>query len=258
MARATRKTPGCILFLLDCSSSMYGEKSENLAKCVNETIQEFISVCTNGAETLDRFHIGAIRYGNETGNAIEIDNPSDFLQPVSALEQMPLPEDPSEIRQWVKARAGGGTPMKEAFEIAYGVLEKWTGEHPDSPRPTVINVTDGQANDLVGTQAEAEKLRSMKTADGEVFVFNIHISENKSTSVVLPTEAAMQKMDLGRESEFANGLFKMSSELTNEMVTLAETVFPGKDQPKPGAKGFAFNAQLTWLPKLFQIGTMAG
>lgn len=257
MPRATRNTPGCVLFLLDSSGSMHGAKCDSLAKCVNETIQDFLGICTSGAEILDRFFLGAIRYGSEVGPAITFDGDAKILRPLSALESLQFPADGSEDRQWVQPLAAGGTPMGEAFRQACEALAEWVQKHPESPRPVVINVTDGQANDPAQAAEGAKKLRELSCNDGTTVVFNIHITDQSLAPIILPDAQRLDEHNFGLENDFARHLFEMSSELPNEMILVAERLFPVAP-PKLGSKAFAFNAPLKWLPKLFQVGTLPG
>ena len=65
--------------------------------------------------------------------------------------------------------------MCEALTLATSTLETWVKEHKFSYPPVVINITDGESTD--GDPLEdAQVLRELSTQDGNVLLFNCHIS----------------------------------------------------------------------------------
>ena len=49
-------------------------------------------------------------------------------------------------------RAEGITPMKEAFEVAKGIIDNFIEKCPNSPAPLIINISDGFPEVMVRTR----------------------------------------------------------------------------------------------------------
>jgi hypothetical protein len=119
------------------------------------------------------------------------------------------------------------------------------GPAPDLLSPAVINVTDGESTD--GDPADAATaVRAVATTDGEVLLFNLHLSSNRAAPVEFPADEA------GLPDKFARLLFSMSSPLAAHMVAAARQ---DGDAVGDGARGFAFNADAVTTIKFLDIGT---
>jgi hypothetical protein len=119
------------------------------------------------------------------------------------------------------------------------------GPAPDLLSPAVINVTDGEPTD--GNPADAAAaVRAAATTDGEVLIFNLHLSSNRAAPVEFPAD------DAGLPDKFARLLFSMSSPLAAHMVAAARQ---DGDAVGDGARGFAFNADAVTTIKFLDIGT---
>ena len=83
-------------------------------------------------------------------------------------------------------------------------------------------------------------------ADGNVLLFNIHISKQCVNPIFLPNN------DVGLPDDDAWRLFHMSSPLPTRMLQIArvEEIVVAE-----GARGFAFNADVVSLVRLINIGT---
>ena len=108
-----------------------------------------------------------------------------------------------------------GTPMCAAFNYVYNIAASWCASHPGSFPPMVIHLTDGESTD--GDPVPfADALKSLSTEDGELLLFNCHISESQANPVVFPNSEHI----LG--DELAKVLFRMSSELPDKLRGVAE------------------------------------
>jgi hypothetical protein len=135
--------------------------------------------------------------------------------------------------------------MCEALKLAHTTMSGWVATHPYSFPPVVINITDGEATD--GDPAvEAEALRSLATQDGNLLLFNCHISGTSSESILFADH------EEGLPDQFAKLLFNMSSVLPEAIRESA-----GREGFKVSEKsrGFAFNADLVELIRFLDIGT---
>ena len=277
-AEISRSTPGAFIFLLDQSASMqdaFGgaeqkgdaapSKARVLADVVNRLLQNLVLRCAKEEGVRDYFSVGVIGYGDRVQPLIE---PAEGygaaadLIPVSHLAERPLRLE-ERLRQatndegetveqrvktpiWFEPHAKNGTPMCQALDFAAQMARQWIEVHPQSFPPIVVNVTDGEATDGEPLRY-AQELRSFATEDGEVLLFNVHLSESEAVAVELP-----EAMDELPRDEYARQLFQMSSRLPFSMRSAAEqegyTV--GMD-----TRGFIFNADPTALVQFLEIGT---
>lgn len=253
--------PGVIVILLDQSLSMRDpfakgqSKADAAALAVNRLIYEIQEASQQGDKIRPRCMVGVIGYGPRVGPVASgmIDemaaNPLRWQQLikkevdgagglVDVAYNMPI---------WVEPTADNGTPMAEAFAEAHKVLSNgWLPSHPDSFPPIVINITDGEPNDESAARAAAQRLTGLQTSDGNLILFNAHISGNGGHETVLPST------DGGLPDKYARFLFDISSPLPDSLVAEAEKV---GFAPQPGARGFVFNAGPESLIKLLTFGS---
>ena len=109
-----------------------------------------------------------------------------------------------------------GTPMCAAFEYVRNVAATWCASHPSSFPPVVIHLTDGEPTDG-DPQAAADALKALSTEDGELLLFNCHLSESQANPVVFPNSEHILA------DELAKALFRMSSELPDKLRGVAES-----------------------------------
>ena len=87
---------------------------------------------------------------------------------------------------WFDPAAHGRTPMCKALVAAHQVVAGFVGQYPNCFPPIIINVTDGAATDG-DPEPFAVALQGIASTDGNVLVFNIHISESGMQPVLFPT-----------------------------------------------------------------------
>jgi len=257
-AEISRRNPTAFVFLLDQSGSMAEEfggtpgitKAQGAAKAINSMINEIIFRCTKDEGVRDYFEIAVIGYGSGSGYVKSILKGIQKFAKVSWLAEHPLrvvEEKPGvKVAIWFEPVADDGTPMCEALSLAYEWLSEWVHNHPNSYPPMVFNITDGQATDG-DPEPLAEKIKELATNDGNVLMHNCHISEVRAEPVLFPSSVEELPPD-----EYAHKLFRMSSELPENVLALAMKEFKSA---KKGSRGFAFNADLTSLIKFLDIGT---
>jgi uncharacterized protein YegL len=272
-AEISRANPTCFLFLIDQSGSMaerFGgdankTKAQGVADAINRLLETLITRCSKGDYIADRYLIGVIGYGGELNLGFPIDAlAGSILQPVSLIDQNPLRieerirrsddgtgrllEQRVMLPTWLEPKAAGKTPMCAAFHAACEVLCEFVAKQPACFPPIVINITDGLATDGDAGQVLhwAKALRSVESQDGNVLLFNIHVSARGKTPILLPADAA----SLG--DDYARLLFRMSSPLPPAMLRQAQIL---ETSVAAGAVGFAFNADLASVIMLLDIGT---
>ena len=277
-AQITRNTPTAFIFLIDQSVSMqkyttlYGEEmpmAEAVARIVNHQLNELVLRCIKGSETRDYYDIAIIGYGENaySGWKGELEG-RDFVKP-SELKELPYKKitTKKETRtrkgvkvveieevQWIEAEATQGwTRVHLAFEKAKGLLDEWMEKHHDKDcyPPTIINITDGEFNGATKEYVlqQANELKSMFTNDGNVILFNIHISANKAVCVTCP--ASKDEVSF---SSLATTMYEMSSLLPMRYSDrIADLRKDGT--PNNRYRAMSINADMSTLIQLMDIGT---
>jgi hypothetical protein len=269
-AEVSRAHPSCFLFLIDRSGSMSDpfqggaegkRKADGVADAINRLLQNLVIKCAKSEGVRDYYHVGVIGYGDKVGPAFEGALAGQDLVPISQVADQParvedrtrkvddgaggLVDQTVKFPIWFDPHCHGGTPMCQALDRARQILTDWAGQHPDSYPPIVVNITDGEATDG-DPRPNAEALRQVATSDGNVLLFNCHLSGAASTPVLFPDSAA------GLPDPYAEQLFQMSSVLPSRLREAAQAEgYAIGDQPR----GFAFNADLVELIRFLDIGT---
>ena len=271
-APVDRNNPTCYLFLIDQSKSMRLEfrerpdktKAQGVAEEVNRILHKIVLQCCKGNNIYyDYFYVGVIGYGRRVGLALGGQLAGQGLVPISEIATKPLrvetriKEEPDEqggvvkltskFPVWFDAESDGRTPMCEALRQAKITVEDFVQAYPASFPPIVINITDGAATDGDPEPCAAE-LRNVASEDGNVLLFNAHISSSDAVPVQYPVSESEVPDD-----KFAPVLFRMSSPLPQKMLDEAPEMQLSLRQ---GARGFAFNANLASITNLINIGTI--
>lgn len=269
----SRQDPACIIFLLDQSYSMtegmpgdsrQQAKSEVLALAVNRFLSEIITRCERGEDKpRNYFDIAVIGYTTDMsstpiiGSSFQGDLAGRELVSVEDLHDRPLELKTLQkddgvggmievtLPIWIQETAIAGTPMCGALQKGYEVAEGWIQTHRSSFPPVVIHITDGESSDGDPTSA-AERLRSLETDDGNLLLFNCHLSSSNAQEILFPTDISQMPDD------YARLLFNMSSPLPEKLRSREEIV--GQALPE-GARGMVLNADSVALIKLINVGT---
>jgi hypothetical protein len=268
-AQISRNNPTAFIFLLDQSSSMlepFGaqpekSKANGVADALNRLLQNLVLKCAKADGIRDFFHVGMISYGGRVVSAFGGGLAGKGLVPISDLANNPLRvevrtrrvddgaggilEQPFKFPVWFEARPTGRTPMCEALRKAREYVQSFLGDHPRCYPPIVINITDGQPTDGDPREA-ARELRGLTSVDGNVLLFNAHLSDKQDRPVELPED------DSALPDDYARLLFALSSELPPKLVETAQGAgFP----VGPKSRGFVFNADLVAVIRFLDIGT---
>lgn len=274
VAPISRDRPGCILFLLDQSQSM-GElfagdpgtsKAQAAADAINKLLMSLVLRCTQNVNEGPRYYfdVGVIGYGSDwsrgpapcLGGALagrELVSMKDLADNYLRVEERTrmvadgagsLVETKVKFPVWFDAVAVDGTPMLDAARLACGVLRPWVDTHKRSYPPIVINITDGMPNE--DPTPAAIQLIALGTDDGNVLLYNLHLSDLAASPLLFPAASA------GLPDEFAQMLFQMSSPVPPR---IQEELKVEGYSIEPGARGFVFNADAVALIKFLDIGT---
>ena len=270
-AEISRQNPTCILFVVDQSGSMTdamsGSESETkaafLATAVNRNLQDLVIKCARAEGVRDYYSVGGIGYGATVGPAFSgslagkplvmlsevADNPARLEDRTRKVSDGAggLVEENFKLPIWFDPIAENGTPMCEALGQACTVLANWLAEHPDCFPPVVLHFTDGQSTDG-DPVAAMQALTYLSSSDGNVVLFNIHISSNPNAREI---EFPGQSDEL--PDPFAQTLYACSSPLTASMRSVASEDYGM--QLSDSAKAFVMNAHAWLLIAALDIGT---
>jgi hypothetical protein len=268
-AEISKRQPGCLVFLIDESGSMAlriagseQQKKDAVADAVNRLLYNTILRCIKEDGVQSYFDVGVIGYGirDASGGVKSAFEP--VLLSISKIATIPKrietrrhrmsdgrggwEEELFDFPIWFEPVAQGKTFVNAAFECALEVLVPWVGRNPNSFPPVIVNITDGGFYQKSPAETVA-KIRRLATRDGHVLVFNCHISEKQHQPVVFPNDdqtSGFQKR--------MRQLYDLSSPLPARMCQQAQA----KGYPlEPGARGYAFNADLVTLVDFLDIGT---
>jgi hypothetical protein len=267
-AEISRSSPSMFLFLIDQSGSMDEKfaggttrKDQAVADAINRLLQNLVIKCAKSDGVRDYYHVGVIGYGAKVGPAFGGELADKPLVPISKIADSPV-EIEERVKKvedgagglvdqkvrfpiWFKPLAFGGTPMVEALKQAHKTADDWIRAHPNSFPPIIINITDGESTDG-DPLPNAKTLRELRGTDGEVLLFNVHVSSLGGSTFEFPhSESELP-------DKFAKQLFQMSSPLPPHLFDAAKQEGFNVSE---GARGFAFNADIIAAIRFLDIGT---
>jgi hypothetical protein len=241
-------------------------KAQTLSDVVNRLLTNMVIKCTKSEGVRDYYHIGVIGYGGDnTANRVQPAFAGSLagrdLVPIHEIAETParveernkkvddgaggLVEQKTKFPIWLDPVAAGGTPMCAALNKAQTVISDWTAQHPNGFPPIVFNITDGESTDG-DPSGPADAIKALSSSDGNVLLFNIHISSKQGAKVEFPDS------DASLADENARRLFNASSILPPQMQQTAKQEGIAVSEM---TRGFAFNADLVALVRFLDIGT---
>lgn len=269
IAEISRANPSCFLFLIDQSGSMrdpFGadpsrRKADGVADAVNRLLQNLAIKCAKAEGVRDYYHVGVLGYGHRPGPAFGGVLAGRELVPISEVAANParvdertrkvedgtggLVDQTVKFPIWFDPVANGGTPMCQALTRAQTIVQNFISQHPDCFPPIVINITDGEATDG-NPSAPAEALTNLASTDGNVLLFNLHLSSQKASPIEFPDS------EENLPDNYAKLLFNMSSKLPEYMRGIAEEE---GFKTSEATRGFVFNASIVSVIRFLDIGT---
>jgi hypothetical protein len=135
--------------------------------------------------------------------------------------------------------------MCQALALAHRVLSAFLSQFHACYPPIVLNITDGESTDGDPLEA-ATAIRSLASTDGNVLLFNAHVSANQALAIEYPSS------DASLPDQFARLLFHMSSPLPPLLLGAARAE---GFRIAEGSRGFVFNADLVSIIRFLDIGT---
>ena len=287
--RITSQSPQYLIFLVDESGSMgsgtennsHGSKGEQVVSAITDTLMALYSNQLRGNEGVkDYFYVSVLGYyGSTKGPIVEdlVVFDEDVEEAIKTAEIRTL----TTIAEWgvednfIKFKAGGTTPMKEAFEKARDLIQFWhknadeivKQENPELTTstdtyhpPIILSISDGRYDDtesgetLDKSKSPAKVIEEIQNTAYPKFydkpvIMNIHISDKKDAEQVIFPDAIEDKKD-----EYLQEMFNLSSYLTDNMVAVGinQGFYPNISK---NSKAFIYNAPLSELQKILLLGT---
>jgi hypothetical protein len=201
-------------------------------------------------DTNDYFHVSVIGFGGEEArSALTGPLAGEELIPISKVRKHPLRIETNEgIGQlvWVDPVASGRTPTHRALRMSKRLIERWIEKYPHSFPPVVMAITDG-VHSFEDPKEIAESIRQLSTSDGNVLLFNLHISSASGPDVALFPSTSQ-----GLPNQFAQRLYSMSSTLPGPMRQRAAEL---DIHTTSRSRGFIFNADPRRVVQFLDVGT---
>lgn len=244
------KSPGHIVYLVDLSGSM---KTDNKIGQVMEALQKglrlLLTKCTQGTAIMERFTASVIGYNSDivplfSGGANEV---------ASLIRKAVSSGSPIfDYGEGGIAEPKWQTYMTNAFNEAYNDIEKWIREANGRPLPApiVVNITDGQpeeSNKSLETAASeakqaAQRLMGLRTPDGNVLLFNLHIGKSDNITELLFPVNPPQSTGNENEDNRLRFLYDSSSVLPEKLTNIASSF---ELTARTGSRGMVSNVQDT-------------
>ena len=278
-AQITRNTPTAFIFLIDQSISMsrklnyrgeYITLAEAVARIVNAQIYELVLRCIKTSEVRHYYDIAVIGYGDDASYGWKGTLAGrDFVSPEelknNPFKKITVKEEKRTHRgvvlkevekvQWIEPVAAGKyTRGDKAFTMAKNLLDKWMKEHHDKDcyPPTIINITDGALNGIVNSREVntqlANELKALFTNDGNVLLWNIHITPDSKEQLVFP----ISKTELNND-KYSEWMYDMSSLLPSRYNVPIGDLRGDAENTRHVA--MATNTDMSTLIQLMDIGT---
>ena len=245
-------------------------KADAVASITNGMLFELIERARRSDGVRDYYDIAVLGYSGDdevysllpgSREAISVTELAAGEPPLKTeIVEYRLPDGSNALREistpaWVEPEAVGQTPMCEALRRVRDIAAKWCADpvHAESFPPIVFNITDGEATDCDDEElcAVAEQIKSLRTADGNVLLVNIHIAAGDTPRTVFfpSTEEA------GYPNRYAAVLYECSSlmpEVFDEAIREAKG--PGATPP---FRGMSYNASAEQLITMLNIGSIS-
>lgn len=269
-AEISRQNPSCFLFVIDQSGSMGDNfsnppkhKAQGVSDAINKLLSNLVIKCAKSEGVRDYYYVGVLGYGKDIGPAFSgaiagkdlvsineiANNPARIEERVKKVDDGAggLVDQTIKFPIWFDPTANGGTPMTQAFQQAYQIIDIWIKQHPDCFPPTVIHITDGESTDGNPTN-EMQNLTNLASSDGNVLLFNLHLSDNPNARTVeFPSNIEVLP------DQYSEMLFKAASKLTPFMVDIAKKEY--NLNVSENSKGFVLNGDLALIITALEIGT---
>lgn len=236
--KITEVHPTAIVFVINQSRSMkksailenveYDYISQLVATIVNEQIEFLLKECTTRDGELNHlFDIAVVGYGDSAYSAW---NDKDIVGFQSPFELYCHTKRESNGYRWVDAVASGRTShCEEGLAFAYNLLSEWMSKRQSKYYypPTVIHINNGEISRELQTKflLMSEKIKSLKSLEGNVVLWNIGLTCNQMCERILPSGEEIASLT---NLPGAMVMYEASSYLRNELKERSRDLIKGE------------------------------
>ncbi|MFR9566340.1 MAG: VWA domain-containing protein [Rikenellaceae bacterium] len=251
---------------------METSKAEAVAQVANMIISELIERARRSDGVRDYYDIAVLGYsGDGVFSEFSQDGKSEFISVTELAKREPKVVHSEQIttdasgrmvrrsvkrKRWIEAKASGETPMYEAMCYLYDAANNWISKNKNRGAfyPIIYHITDGETTDCCHDSILdiSNRIKSLRTDDGEALLINIHITSNESVApLIFPTEEELKSYD----NRYAQLLAASSSDMP-EIFDAAICDLKGVSG-QSGFKGVSFNASVAELLTILSIGSIS-
>lgn len=278
-SKITEQKRSLIIMMIDQSGSMnqpfastlqhideMSTKAQIVAETCNIMLMDIIARCRSGSIYKHYFDICVLGYSNGEVRSLLPRNyllmsPTDLASNIRETKyilrrvQHPNGEYISyhrTLKVWVESHADGDSPMYLAMQKVSEVLYSWRNaqKHKDAFPPTIINITDGEATDIIPDKLKKlrNRISQLGTTDGEPLFFNLHISNLNRDTISFPRTD--EKL-----TEEAKLLFNISSPLPHIFDSAIRAFNSDTSQSSVPYRAFSYNLPISDFINAISIGT---
>lgn len=243
-------------------------KADAVSIVCNYIVDELLARATRSSEVRNYYDIAVIGYNDDDISPLIPNNCRELISISELAKQAPkhraynfeqCDENGDSVavrymlREWIKPKTGGLTPMLAALSHIYTLVSAWCSkpENSNSFPPIIFNITDAECNDATPQEliAMANEITKTHTNDGNTLLFNIHLG----SSVDLKSEIFPSDSDYHADSEYQMTLYRMSSLMPRSMEPLIEQIGTYRNQGP--YRAMAFNITPGELFAILNIGS---
>ena len=223
--------PGHLVYLVDLSGSMKKDnKIGQVMDALHKSLRLLLTKCTAGKTLLERFTVSIIGYHSDIVPLF-----SGGVQDLRSLiaKGVSTGKPLFDIEEGGIAEPKWQTYMTNAFDEARRDIEQWisSSNGRQCPAPIVINITDGQPEEknksleVCANEAlqAARQLTSVKTPDGNVLLYNLHIGNSGNLSEIILPVGRPNSTGNEREDQRIQFLYDSASVLTEKIARVANS-----------------------------------
>lgn len=223
--------PGHIIFLLDLSSSMRGEKIKAVMDVLRQTCIQLLGNAENDEGEIDAsFTTSIIGYNSSVKRLFPLSGDGN----VHELEKLLISTRGNSLFDYSEggvAEPKWQTYTANALAAARKDIENWinSGNLPrdKKPVPVIIHITDGHpeesdeslSSSIAKALKEAEAIKQIELPDGSALLFNYFINPRANLAMRFPASAPQAP---GDDGEFLRFLFESSSIMNRRDIEKAK------------------------------------
>lgn len=172
--RASKISPGLIIFIVDVSASMEKfidsqRRIDKALEVVHHLIERMVHLSIKGSQLVDRYRIALFTNG---------DSVQDIFEGVKNLTEVVNSEKINTIK------TENFSNISSLFETVLTLLESEIKTYSmNSPAPLVVHISDGSC-DSSGVETIIKKIMSLSVPDGKVLMANILITDTINTDKI--------------------------------------------------------------------------